>query len=331
MAFLSAMPDRPLLITGATGFVGRHLANRLLATSHREADLRMLVRSRAKALALGLPAAALIEGDLRDAAAVAVAVRDAGAVIHLAGVLKALRRTEFDAGNRLATRTLLHALVAANPHARLIHISSLSAAGPSVDGRGTDAPPDRCHPCSTYGRSKLAAERELLAFPSLHWLVLRPPIVYGPGDEATQLLLRQAAFPIVAVPWRPRPLSLIHVDDLVTAIQLALTSPLQHTFLPLEGPDRTTTTALLHSLAVAQYRRPPIPIPIPLLLAHAAALCADAYNSLRRRASFFNRDKICEIAAPGWVADPLPARTLLDFQPRISLQDGLAALVAPGA
>ena len=106
----------------------------------------------------------------------------------------------------------------ARRQAKVVLVSSLAAAGPSLDGADSNCGPAACRPVSVYGASKLQGE---LAFAEsgLRHLIVRPPVVYGPGDSATRLLFAQALAPLCVVPLRPRPLSIIHVDDLVAALQ----------------------------------------------------------------------------------------------------------------
>jgi nucleoside-diphosphate-sugar epimerase len=153
------------------------------------------------------------------------------------------------------------------------------------------------------------------------WLILRPPLVYGPGDRATRLLFRQALAPLTPVPWTDRPLSLIHVRDLVQAIVLAGSSSSSQRILPLEGPDRLTIHELPRAIAAACSLRAKL-VPLPLFGLRGIALLADATARLRGRPGLFSRDKVREIAAAGWVADPRPAREVLGFDAEIPTRQG---------
>ncbi len=316
-----------LLLTGATGFLGGALARALLASGFAPARLRLLVRDPARAERLGLPGASLRSGDLGDpqgAAALASAVAGADLVVHLAGSLKAFGSQGYEAVNVEGTRRLYTAVREVAPQAFVVHVSSLAAAGPSVDGAGSAAPAAHCRPVSAYGASKLRGELELLRAGLAHTIV-RPPVVYGPGDGATQLLFQQATAPLVVVPRRAAPISVIHADDVVTALLAAIERRVAGAVLPLDGPERTDTHAFSRAIAFACGRRARL-LPVPMALAAAAACASDLVARLRRRPGYFNRDKVREIGAPGWVADGAPARAALGFSPRIGLQEGLAAV-----
>jgi nucleoside-diphosphate-sugar epimerase len=316
-----------LLVTGASGFLGRALVLRLLANGVDAARVRCLVRDRGRALAAGLPAASLWLGDLGDRARdieLARAVDGVGAVAHLAGVLKAHDAAGFDAVNVDGTARLVEALAARAPRAHFLCVSSLAAAGPSTNGEGSAAAPADARPVSRYGDSKRRGELAVVSGP-LPWTIVRPPVVYGPGDAATRLLFRQACMPWTAAPPVARPLSVIHADDVVDALLACLRVRPAGAVLPLDGPERTDTHALLRAIAAACGRRARL-VPVPLLAARCAAAAADLYGRVRGTCAFFNGDKVRELAACGWVADGEPARRILGFTPRVRLAEGLAAV-----
>ncbi|MCA8964160.1 MAG: NAD-dependent epimerase/dehydratase family protein [Planctomycetes bacterium] len=316
-----------LLLTGATGFLGGALAKALLDSGFAPARLRLLVRDPARAERMGLPGEALCRGDLGDpdgAASLARAVEGVDVAVHLAGSLKAFGSQGYEAVNVDGTRRLYAAMRDVAPHAFVVHVSSLAAAGPSVDGGGSAASPDRCRPISAYGSSKLRGEMELLRAGLAH-TILRPPVVYGPGDGATRLLFQQATAPLVVVPRRAAPISVIHADDVVAALLAAIERRVAGAVLPLDGPERTDTHAFSRAIAEACGRRARL-VPVPIALAACAAVASDLVARLRRRPSYFNRDKVREIGAPGWVADGEPVRAALGFAPRIGLSEGLAAV-----
>jgi nucleoside-diphosphate-sugar epimerase len=313
-----------VLVTGATGFVGAELLRVLIASGVAPSQLRCLVRDADRAVRGGVPPGSVRRGDVTDAASLRAGTADVGLVFHLAGTLKGSRPRDYHAVNAAGTQALVDTLRAQAAHCHVVLVSSLAAAGPSTDGAGTDLPPDRCAPVSAYGESKRQGELALVQS-GLSWTIVRPPVVYGPGDAATRLLFRQACAPLCAVPPRPRPLSVVHVTDVVEALLAAGRVRPRGAVLPLDGPERTDTHALLRAIAAACGRRARL-LPVPLSVAAAAAGAADLLARLTGRPGFFNGDKVKELRAPGWVADGGAALRALEFRPRIALRDGLAAV-----
>ena len=130
-----------ILVTGGTGFIGTHLLEKLVA--NREAVRALVRRTRVPRV---LPAGVeTVYGDLESGMGIAEALRGADAVIHLAGVTKALRTEDFYSGNVRATEQLVRAM--AGQGIRLVHVSSLAAIGPSTAGAllAEDAAPQPAH------------------------------------------------------------------------------------------------------------------------------------------------------------------------------------------
>ena len=200
-----AMSRKPILVTGATGFIGQALVLRLLADGWR-------VRLLARRLPRFLPGAGgpveIVSGDLADPIALERLVAGVDAVAHLAGLIKARTPEEFMATNRDGVAAVLGALKAqARPEAmpRFILLSSLAAREPQL---------------SPYAASKRAGEEALKSQASdVPWVAVRAPVVYGPGDRETLRF-----FKVVQRGWAPMAgdgqgrLSAIYVDDLVAAL-----------------------------------------------------------------------------------------------------------------
>ncbi len=159
-----------ILVTGGSGFIGGHLVEALCSRGER---VRCLVRRK-----LNDAGAEVVLGDLVSGAGVEEALEGVDLVMHLAGVTKALRVEDYYLGNVHATEKL--ALAVAARGIRMVHVSSLAAVGPSLDGTpvGED---DEARPVTHYGKSKLEGERIVRRLlPDA--VIVRPPVVYGPRD-----------------------------------------------------------------------------------------------------------------------------------------------------
>lgn len=171
------LPDQfpTVLVTGATGFVGRPLVASLLS---RGAEVRVLTRNAERVPAEWLGHVGVALGDVLDAASLDAAVAGADTVFHLAGEIR--DESAFESVNHQGTLNLLRACVASGA-TRFIHLSSVGVIGASRPGRYDES--SECHPQNAYEWSKLSAERAVLEAPaagSLAVTVLRPTIVFGP-------------------------------------------------------------------------------------------------------------------------------------------------------
>ena len=209
---------QPIALTGGTGFVGSHLVDTLCAAG---LSPRVLIRDLDKPRWIAGVDAEFIKGSMEDVESLKRLVGGAGTVIHLAGVLRAAREIDFDRGNRQGAANLVAAMREVAPKARLVHVSSLAAAGPSPVPEGR-APDDPAAPISAYGRSKLGGENEVSGLgDSTWWCILRPPGVYGPRDTDIFEFFKMASRGLAAIPSGERWLTMAYVGDVVRAVLAA--------------------------------------------------------------------------------------------------------------
>jgi nucleoside-diphosphate-sugar epimerase len=146
-----------------------------------------------------LPKAEIVRGALDDRGALERLLTGAGAVIHLAGAISAPDRAAFFAANAQGTRDIAN-LATSHGVRRFVHVSSLAAREPQL---------------SDYGASKRAAEEALLAVRPQGLLIVRPPVIYGPGDRATLPLLAQFTRRLAVIPASAGArFSLLYVEDM---------------------------------------------------------------------------------------------------------------------
>jgi len=308
-----------ILVTGATGFIGSHLVERLVAQGR---PLRGLVRRSSTAGKLP-PQIELAHGDLESGVGLAEALRGVDMVIHLAGVTKARTAAEYDRGNAVATANLMRAAGDVN---RLVHVSSLAAAGPSTAGRPLTES-DEPHPVSHYGRSKLAGEQAVHKSPlAERTVIVRPPVVYGPRDRDVLQMLRTVARGWMArIGTAPRRFSHIYVGDLVDGLVAAADAPGagvggQVFYLADATP---VSWDEFGSVAARLMGRKLRTLPIPETAAYVLGLCADWWTRLSGTPGILSRDKVREACCAGWVCDPGRARRELGFCASTGLEEGL--------
>ena len=311
------MADR-IAVTGATGFIGSHLLQRLLDAGY---SVRALTRR--SGVLPKRDAITPIIGDLEDPAALRSLLDGVAGVVHSAGLIRARTPEEFARVNAGGTRRLAAAVASVAPNARFILLSSLAAREPAL---------------SAYGASKHAAE-EALSEPGMpaRWVALRPPAVYGPGDRATLGLFRQLSRRVAMIPTAPdQRLSLIHVDDLTQAITtlLKLDSFDERVMEIHDGrqggygwPDLARAAAApLHNTdaSAAVPRLLHLPRGIVRFAAAANAMAA----ALAGKAPLLGAGKVAELYHPDWVCKANPLAEAGGWRPAILAERGFPSTLA---
>jgi nucleoside-diphosphate-sugar epimerase len=321
-----------VLVTGASGFIGRHLVRRLIELGNR---VSCLVRTTSCVDELKSTGAQLVTGDVTDRTGIgrALAVSQAGIVFHLAGLTKALRADDFLRVNAGGVESVVAACADRADKPVLVVVSSLAAAGPCVLDRPcveSDAPT----PVSAYGRSKLAAEQAAARYAGMVPIsIVRPPIVFGPGDGGMHEMFRPIArWGIHIVPgWGERCFSLIHVADLVEGLLLAAQkgerlhtngTPGQGIYF-MAAEDNPTYAELGQAMATALGKKRAAVVHLPGSLVPLVGLCGDAIAWIRQRPGWVNSDKMTEALAGSWMCSSAKARTQLGWSPAAALAQRL--------
>ena len=277
-----------ILVTGAAGFVGTPLVEYLAAAGH---EIIAITRTE-------IP-------DIRTAEWAAY-LPGVDAVIHLAARVHQMSDNsanplaEFRAVNRDATSALAAAAAACGVK-RFIFLSSVKAA---IDETGNEAVDETATPApaSPYGISKLEAETALLAMSDIEAVILRPPLIYGPGVKANfRLLVKLARLPI------PLPLatidnrrSMLSIGNLIPAIDLCLTEPnvVGKVFYLTDG-DAVSTPQLLRLLGAKRL------LPVPVWLLRMLAGTLGQRDKIDRLTESLNVSNAAFRRATGWEPKPI--------------------------
>ena len=321
-----------MLVTGASGFIGRHLVRRLIERGGR---VSCLVRPSSPTDELRSAGARLIVGEVTDRPSIdrALAESQARVVYHLAGLVKAVRTADFTRVNVSGVAAVAAACAARAERPVLVAVSSLAAAGPCAIDRPCEEG-DAAAPVSAYGRSKRDGELAAAKLAGeLGITLVRPPIVFGPGDRGMLELFRPVARCGVSVtPGRhPLRISLVHVADLVEGLILAAGQgerlaprgpPGQglYYFADAECPLYAELgQALAHALG--KERASVVRLPAPLL--RLAGRCGDALGRVRQRPGWLNSDKVADALAGSWMCSSAKARAQLGWAPAATLAERL--------
>lgn len=305
---------RAVAVTGATGFLGRALSRYLSGRGWR---VRAVVRPDSPRTPPVGSEPIIADLDRRQ---LTPAFADCSAVVHMAGLTRARSLEEYQRVNRDGARETARA--AADAGARLILVSSQAAGGTGTATARRDEE-DEPRPISDYGCSKLAGERVVSEIEGLEWSILRPVSVYGPGDRDFAALFRAAARgfgPLVNAPGTPY--SLIYVDDLVAAMELALEQPaaVGETFF-VGHPEVTTAEGIIRAFGAAAGRRPRL-LKIPRWGLRLATEASALGGMVRGRPGLLTRSRYRELSADGFVCSSEKIRRLLGFEAKVDLATG---------
>lgn len=316
-----------VLVTGATGFMGSHLARMLSLAGHH---VRVLVRATSRLDLLDDVEVETVTGDLTDAQGLRRAVSGTQAVFHIAAVYRdaGLPDSAYYNVNVEGTRRLAEAALAEGG-VPFIYCSSCG-----VHGEVANPPVDETapyNPGDVYQLTKVEAEKLVLALQrerGLPAVILRPVGIYGPGDRRFLKLFRgvtRRRFPMVG---RGKVFyHLTHVEDVARGFLRAAETPaaIGDVFI-LAGARFTTVRELVELIAREAEVRPPRVL-VPVAPAYAAAvLCETVCRPLgiepplyRRRLDFFLKNRAFKIDK---------ARRVLGWEPRIGLEEGIRGTLA---
>lgn len=299
-----------ILVTGASGFIGTALSRGLVARGH---SVRAVVRG-ASAPAADSPGLHRVAvPDIAGEVDRRVLLEGIDVVVHLAAVAhraadaSEIRRVNVEGATRLAD-------AASGLVRRFVFLSSVKVHGED-SGNASYTELDAPLPEDTYGRSKLEAERALTAIAEragMELMVLRPPLVYGPGVKANFLRLlgwvdSGLPLPLASVHNRR---SLIYVGNLVDAIARCAEHPAVRGPFLVSDEESVSTPELVSRIARA-LGRPERLVPTPPVLLRVAGMIAGRRDEIRRLTGSL-------------VVDSSRARRLLDWRPPYTLDAGLA-------
>jgi len=315
-----------VLVTGATGFTGGHLARALAALGHR---VRAFVRDPSRAADLAASGIELTAGDLRDPAAVARAVAGVDVVYNIAAIYRqaGVPADAYRAVNATAVRTLVEAAAPAGA-GRVVHCSTVGVHGDIAKPPASEAAP--LAPGDIYQETKLEGERlarETAERVGIPITIARPTGIYGPGDRRLLKLFHAVVRRFPTLGSGEIYYHLTYIDDLVEGLRLCgeHAAAANRTYI-LAGGEVTTLNELVATIAeVAGVAPPRLHLPVwPFWIAGALceAVCAPFGIEppiYRRRVDFYTKSRAFDISR---------ARREIGYAPRVGLRDGIGRTLA---
>lgn len=314
------------LVTGSTGFVGSHLVEKLIARDYR---VSCLIRKSTKLDYIkGLPVE-FVNADYGTPESLRPAVEGADYIFHIGGVTKAMNRRLYYLGNHETTKSLLAAVQKYNPGIRrFVLASSLTAVGP---GTGTEPVDENTpyHPITTYGKSKMEAERECLANSSaIPVTIIRPPAVYGPRDKDIFEFFNSVSKHFVPLSgFRRKVLSFVHAYDLVDGIIAAAESPKAAGQIYFISNEEIYDWEMLGDAARKSLKTWAIKARVPHFLLYTIAGISEFVARAQGKAALMNIEKARDGVQSNWLCSPKKAFNELGYKSKLSLEEGVAITI----
>lgn len=308
------------LITGATGFVGSHLADKLLAKNY---DVYCLKRKTSSTKWLDGKNFKYVEGDLFSNDVLEDCIKDMDYVFHVAGVVKAKNKEGFIHGNYKSTKNILEITEKVNPDLKkFVFVSSLSAVGPAT----TEQPVDENtvpHPITTYGETKLKAEDEVYGYRNKFPVtIIRPPAVYGPRD--TEILIYFKTFSgglNSVIGFDKKYLSLVYVEDLADGIILAAENPAADSQKYFICFDKAYNWDEIGDMTSKILGKKAIKIRLPHSVVFSVGYIAEFFSAFSEKPATLNVEKCRDITQLRWTCSNEKAKRELGFNPKFTLEE----------
>lgn len=324
---------KKILVTGASGFIGKALVAHLLELDY---EVRCLVRGTSNTAPLEKLGVELAKGDLSDQASLHRAMLGVDAVYHLAGQIHTSAKESFDQVNAQGTDNIMQAAAAQTPKPVVLAVSSLAATGP----RKTLNKPveeDEVQPVSPYGRSKAESENALRAYADkLEISVVRPPMVIGAGDTGTLPLFKGVKSGLHLGAYKDQVFSFVYVKDLARLMVEVVNRGERMTTedkgdgkgIYFSAFEQTVSWKELgEKMAFAMGKRKPVSIIIPKSVLSVVGKSMDHIGEWTNKEMPLSMNKVIEGTSGHWICSADKAKQQFHFQPLHSIDETLNEVV----
>ena len=297
-------------LTGGTGFIGQHLVSALIRDGFHVKALTRIPNALPENRNLQQ-----ITGVLEDQSALDDLISGVEAVIHVGGRIAGRNLREFESANILGTENLIRSATDQANSPKLIYISTLAAREPHL---------------SYYAATKREGEIRFQALNQAHmWHILRPPVVYGPGDKQTLKLFRQFNSGFALRPRAGGRFSMIYVEDLISAILYLLQDSAQKSavFELDDGHPNGYSWDEVVAEASQKLGRKIRSIDVPTALLHLVGSFETVISTITKKPPVLSCGKINEFTHPDWVATSNLLSHDSDWKSNVNLQEGISRTI----
>lgn len=322
--------QKKILITGASGFVGSTAVDRALEVGYdtfagiRSSSSRDFLKDdRIHFIDLQYTNAERLKEQLTQ---LKKEIGRFDAIVHAAGITKALNKADFESVNYLQTKTFIDALIETDFIPNIfIFISSLSSVGAGDEKGYTPILANHvANPNTVYGRSKLLAENYIKSLPDFPYIILKPTGIYGPRDKDYLILMRavKKGFSIGAG-FKKQLLTFIYIDDLIKVIFLCIDKKILRREYYVSDGDVYTDSEFNTIVQKALNKKFVVRLKIPLWIVMIVAWLSEKINAVLGKAGTLNTDKYKIMKQRNWWCDVSSLQKELDFKADFRLKEGV--------
>lgn len=327
--------QKKILITGASGFIGSTIVAKALEQGYEtwagiraSSNRNMLQDKRINFIDLNYANPTMLNNEL-----VAFANKHGkfDAIVHVAGITQAIRKSDFNKINFEYTENFVNALVETEMVPKtFVFMSSLGAIGV---GDEINYQPMRCdrepNPNTAYGKSKLLAENYMKCTPDFPYVILRPTGVYGPNDKDYLILMKTVKKGLnVGAGFKKQVLSFIYVDDLVDIVFSAIDKNLARKEYFVSDGCSYTDDEFNKIVQIALNRKRVLRLKIPLFIVKVISFATEKVGELLNKSVTINTDKYKIMKQRNWACDISPLEKDINFTPKVHLQEGVEKTIA---
>ena len=323
-----------VLVTGATGFIGSHLVEKLVKEKY---EVSVLIKKQKKIQKQRIDSINLLKklnvkiyyGNLLDKNSLNNAVNDNEVIFHLAAIARpmAIKNEEYFKVNEIGTENLLG--VCKNKKIKkIIIMSSISAVGPTRDGKPINEKAE-CIPVDTYGWSKLAQEKVALKYikkDKLPITILRPPMVFGPRDYEMLKLFKAVNKRFFPIDGKEECLEFLYVENLVEACLLAIEKGKIGEIYHISNKKHYSINEIIDAIEKAENKKI-FPVKFPNWSFMIVGFIVEFFGKIFNFHPPFKHDTTEWMTKKVWYSDISKAKKELNYNPKFSLEEGVKKTV----